>query len=262
MSSGDGGFNRLRKHYSKRPRTQTRSSLASQSRPTGRPLTQLLVRWATTLSVMRSARRQGVYQEPSPLLHGQCGTAVPWVHREPAARAWSLLECAAPGRSSHCGPAVLRVHREPATRAWSLLECAAPGRSSQCGTAVLRVHREPATRRGPSWSVRLLAAPRSVGPRSPGLVPPQVQQTIAARQHPWRQQYWSSVWWDITGTIVMRTLSSSPMDLLLVFITNGTDAVSSFVMPTGDATFDTKYMRIERRTSCCSGARRCGSSCQ
>ena len=44
----------------------------------------------------------------------------------------SLLECAAPGRSSQCGTHSGRVQQTP----WSHLECAAPGRSSQCGTAV------------------------------------------------------------------------------------------------------------------------------
>ena len=42
----------------------------------------------------------------------------------------------------------------------SLLECAAPGRSSQCGTHSGRVQQHL----GPTWCVRHLAAPRSVGP--------------------------------------------------------------------------------------------------
>ena len=110
---------------------------------------------------------------------------------------WSLLECAAPGRSLQCGtrgfpgspptrnarldppgvcccwpllaewdPRFSWACRPPATHSWSLLECAAPGRSLQCGTRGfpgLAAH--PQRTLGPSWSVRLLAAPRNVGPR-------------------------------------------------------------------------------------------------
>ena len=57
------------------------------------------------------------------------------------------------------------VHRQPTTHAGSLLECAAPGRSSQCGTRGFPgLTANPQHMLGPSWSVRLLAAPRSVGP--------------------------------------------------------------------------------------------------
>ena len=55
------------------------------------------------------------------------GPAVSRAHRQPTTHIWSLLVCAAPGRSSQCGS-------QPTVHIWSLLECAAPGRSSQCGT--------------------------------------------------------------------------------------------------------------------------------
>ena len=71
----------------------------------------------------------------------------------------SLLEGAALGRSSQCGTRYKSwVPYRPAKRL-SLLECAAPGRSSQCGTHSSRIRQHL----GPSWSVRHLAAPRSVG---------------------------------------------------------------------------------------------------
>ena len=57
------------------------------------------------------------------------------------------------------------AHRQPTTHAGSLLECAAPGRSSQCGTRGFPgLTANPQPMLGPSWSLRLLAAPRSVGP--------------------------------------------------------------------------------------------------
>ena len=53
----------------------------------------------------------------------------------------------------------------PKNTFWSLLECAAPGRFSQCGThGFPGLTANPQRIFGPSWSVRLLAAPRSVGP--------------------------------------------------------------------------------------------------
>ena len=55
---------------------------------------------------------------------------------------------------------VARASRDRQRPPQSLLECAAPGRSSQCGTHSSRVQQHL----GPSWSVRHLAAPRSVGP--------------------------------------------------------------------------------------------------
>ena len=70
-----------------------------------------------------------------------------------------------------------------AAHSWSLLECAAPGRSSQCGTIATWPHRQLTTHLGPSWSMRLPAAPRSVGPAfflgltaNPPL-PPQARRT-------------------------------------------------------------------------------------
>ena len=57
------------------------------------------------------------------------------------------------------------AHRQPTTRIWSLLECAAPGRSSQYGTRGFHgLTANPQRVFGPSWSVRLLAAPHSMGP--------------------------------------------------------------------------------------------------
>ena len=50
----------------------------------------------------------------------------------------SLLECAAPGRSSQCGTHSGRVQQTP----WSHLECAAPGRSSQNGTPAVSTKRK------------------------------------------------------------------------------------------------------------------------
>ena len=67
----------------------------------------------------------------------QCGTAVfppgsPPTHKYTFGPSWSVRLLAAP-RS--VGPAVFpRAHRQPSTHLWSLLECAAHGRSSQCGT--------------------------------------------------------------------------------------------------------------------------------
>ena len=53
-----------------------------------------------------------------------------------------------------------------ATHSWSLLEYAAPGRSSRCGTRGFPGSTaKPERTRGPSWSVQLLAAPCSMGPR-------------------------------------------------------------------------------------------------
>ena len=61
----------------------------------------------------------------------------------------------------------------------SLLECAAHGRSSQCGTYSSRVQQHL----GPSWSVRHLAAPRSVGPVvSTKQLRPSVLQTSELRE--------------------------------------------------------------------------------
>ena len=148
-------------------------------------------------------------------------------HRQAATHSWSLLECAAPGRSSPCGtrgfpgltakpqhtlgpswsvrlqaaphrtgPTVFRgsppsrntllvppgvcgsrplltvwdprfsgAHRQAATHSWSLLECAAPGRSSPYGTRGFPgLTAKPQHTLGPSWSVRLQAAPHRVGP--------------------------------------------------------------------------------------------------
>ena len=49
--------------------------------------------------------------------------------------------------------------------AWSLLESAAPGRSSQCGTrGFLGLTDNPQSTGSPSRSARLMAAPSSVGP--------------------------------------------------------------------------------------------------
>ena len=54
----------------------------------------------------------------------------------------------------------------------SLLKCAARGRSSQCGTCGFpSVHRQTVLTLGPSWSLRLLAAPSSVGPTVSGSLP-------------------------------------------------------------------------------------------
>ena len=82
-------------------------------------------------------------------------------HRQTTTHIWSLL--AAP-RS--VGPAVFPGSpRNPQTHIWSLLECAAPGRSSQYGTRGFPgFTANPQHTFGPSWSVRLLAAPRSMGP--------------------------------------------------------------------------------------------------
>ena len=57
--------------------------------------------------------------------------------------------------------------RQPATQSWpswSVRLLAAP---HSVGSAVSRVHRQPAHTPGPSWSVRRLPAPRSVGPAVP-----------------------------------------------------------------------------------------------
>ena len=87
-----------------------------------------------------------------------------WAHRQPntcwvppgVCGSWSLLAV--------WDPRFSWVHRQP-THAGSLLECAAPGRSSQCGTRGFPgLTANPQHMLGPSWSVRLLAAPRSVGP--------------------------------------------------------------------------------------------------
>ena len=97
---------------------------------------------------------------------------------------WFFLECAAHGRSSQCGTRGFLGSPPNPTYIWSLLECAAPGRSSQCGTLGFPgITANPQHTSGPSWSVRLLAAPRSVGPadflgspptRNTHLVPPGV----------------------------------------------------------------------------------------
>ena len=87
----------------------------------------------------------------------------------------NILQCITPGRSTgeahsaeKTGPLEIETI-EPAsgqpTHSGSLLECAAPGRSSQCGTRGFPgLTANPQHMLGPSWSVRLLAAPRSVGP--------------------------------------------------------------------------------------------------
>ena len=59
---------------------------------------------------------------------------------------------------------VTGVSRDRQRPPQSLLECAAPGRSSQCGSRESLGFPITHNKDGPSWSVRLLAAPRSVGP--------------------------------------------------------------------------------------------------
>ena len=97
MSSGDGGFNRLRKHCSKRPRTQARSSLAKHTRPTRRPIPfpGLTANPQHALGPSYSVRLLAAPRSAGPVV--SCQTVV---------HTWSLLECAAPGRSSQCGTAV------------------------------------------------------------------------------------------------------------------------------------------------------------
>ena len=93
---------------------------------------------------------------------------------------WSVRLLAAP-RSM--GPAVFSwAHRQPTTHIWSLLECAAPGRSSHSGTRGFPgLTANPQHIFGPSWSVRLLAAPRSMGPAVfPGTRIAAVQSRVAA----------------------------------------------------------------------------------
>ena len=94
------------------------------------------------------------------------GPAVFWAHRQPNTHLVPPGVCGLPGRSSQYGTRGSPwAHRQSSTHIWSLLECAAPGRSSQYGTRGfpgLTVN--PQHTFGPSWSVRLLAAPRSVGP--------------------------------------------------------------------------------------------------
>ena len=88
-----------------------------------------------------------------------------WAHRQPSTQfgpSWSVRLLAAP---HSVGPAVFLGSPPTLNAIWSLLECAAPGRSSQCGTrGFLGFTANPQHIFGPSWSVRLLAAPRSVGP--------------------------------------------------------------------------------------------------
>ena len=75
---------------------------------------------------------------------------------------WSVRLMAAP---CSMGPAVFLGSPPTHNAIWSLLECAAAGRSSQCGThGFLGPTANPQHIFGPSWSVRLLAAPRSMGP--------------------------------------------------------------------------------------------------
>ena len=87
-------------------------------------------------------------------------------HRQPTTHIWSLLECAASGRSSQYGTRCFPgLTANPTIHIWSLLECAASGRSSQYGTRGFPgLTSNPQYTFGPSWSVRLLAAPRSMGP--------------------------------------------------------------------------------------------------
>ena len=59
---------------------------------------------------------------------------------------------------------VTGVSRDRQRPPQSLLECAAPSRSSQCGTREILGFPITHNKDGPSWSVRHLAAPRSVGP--------------------------------------------------------------------------------------------------
>ena len=173
-------------------REQKRDPPASHTRPTRRPLTQLLVSWVTTLCVIRkwssarcvpgaqsfslqsvwdrgflgSSRTRNTRLVPP----GVCGS---W----PLLAVWDRCFLGSPRTPQHAlGPS------------WSVRLLAAP---RSVGPRFTGLTANPQHALGPSWSVRLLAAPRSSGPRFTGLVPPQAQQTIAARQHPWRQQYWS-----------------------------------------------------------------------
>ena len=96
------------------------------------------------------------------------------------------------------------VSCQPATHTWSLLECAAPGRPWQCGTAVF-----------------LGLCLHKLSKRSP-------QDSISGANN--------------TGLSVWRDNRRHHRHALLVFTTNGADAVSSFVMPADDATFDEQVL--------------------
>ena len=95
------------------------------------------------------------------------GPAVFRAHRQPTS-----TDLVPPGV---CGPWPLLAvwdprfswaHRQPATQIWSLLECAAPGRSSQCGTRGFPgLTANPQHTFGPSWSARHLAVPAVWDPR-------------------------------------------------------------------------------------------------
>ena len=152
---------------------------------------------------------------------------------------WSLLECAAPGRSSVRDPGLTAnpQHALVPPRvygSWPLLAVWEPW----FPVKLLCTH-------SLSWSVRLLAVPHIVGPRFTGLVPQHTRQAIAARQHPWRQQYCS-----------FRLVGQSPAlsSCAPCLHRQWTCSLSSSPMELPPS--------VPLSCPLVSGARKCGSSCQ
>ena len=150
---------RVAKKLTREIQTAPRHGIAEASRTVGRPeLTPAAGGWVGAVFLGLPPTHNTTLVPP-----GVCG-------------AWPLLAV--------WDPRFSRVHRQPSTQLWSLLECAAHGRSSQCGTRGFPwFTANPQHTFGPSWSVRRMAAPRSMGPavflgspptRNTPLVPPGV----------------------------------------------------------------------------------------